>query len=591
MSEESPELTNEDRERLLYAIQSLAEIGEELSSTETFSSSSNSILHLIMGTVVISKAAVLVYNESNRTLEIAASRGVEDGLEPLLLPHIVQRALHKRNSPIRISDPQDETLVEYFQQHESELVDLHSHVWLPLSVKSRLLGVISVSRKFMNQDYDEVDLELLHIISQQLSIALNNFYLIKDLKKTNFQLQRKLLEQESLFDLGIAIASIMDQQELVETILFNAVALTDSSSGFLALWEDDQLVMKSAINLSDEAQRKLADFATAKELRDTDEYYLDNSDSSTLHEFNIRKLLIVPVRGQRQSQGLLGLADKESRDGIASFEDVDVRLLQNFGTQAGVAIENARFYAESLEKERYERELSVAATIQQNILPEKPPAIDGLQIAATTIPSRFVGGDHYDFIERPGDHIFSVADVSGKGIPAALLVSTLHATMHALVQNQECPKTLVQQISKSVFKSSLSNKFITFFLTQYFPEQQMIRTINAGHNPPYLVSADGTLRTLRTGGLVLGLMPEVDYQSEDTMIHSGDLLVTFTDGVSEAMDEDEEEFGEERLEKLIVDNRHKTAQEVFDIVMQEIETFTAGAPQHDDITLVIFKFE
>jgi sigma-B regulation protein RsbU (phosphoserine phosphatase) len=590
MSLDESNLSNEARERLLFAIQSLCEIGDQLSSTEEFESSSNAILHLIMGTVVISKAAVLLFDEDKTELHIGASRGIEDTSIRLKLPQLVLKALHHRSSAIRLSEPQNEVMQKFFEENESTLVDLHSHVWLPLNVKSRFLGVITVSRKFMNQDYEDVDLELLNIISQQLSIALNNFYLIRDLKQTNFQLNRKLLEQETLFDLGIAISSIMEQHELADTILLNAVGLTDASSGFLALYRDGKLEMESSINIAEELQTSYCDFAHSTMQNLEDDCFLDNSDSDEMRQLGIHKLLMVPVAGQHETQGVIGLADKESRDGIDNFVESDVRLLTNFGSQAGVAIENAKFYAESLEKERLERELSVAATIQRNILPDKPPTIENLEIAATTLPSRFVGGDHYDFIQRGNSYVFTVADVSGKGIPAALLVSTLHATQKALLDTDQSPESLVSKISESIYNSSTSNKFITYFLINYIPEEKRIVTINAGHNPPLIISEDGVLRKLTKGGLVLGLMPKVVYESEETPIKPGDLLVTFTDGVTEAMDVDDEEYGDERLEALILANRTKSAQEIFDIVMSDVQEFAKGAPQHDDITLVIFKF-
>lgn len=591
INDDALEISGEARERLLFAIQSLCEIGEELSNAEQFSESSHSILHLIMGTVVISKAAVLLYDENTSELSIAASRGIEDKEIRLKLPPMVVKTLHRSSDPIRIADPQNETLSGFFAEAENVLVDLHSHIWLPLQVRSRFLGVVSVSRKFMNQEYESVDLELLNVISQQLSIALNNFYLIKDLKQTNFQLNRKLLEQETLFDLGIAIGSIMEKHELAETILFNAVGLTDAGAGFLALLDDEELRMETSINVEEAMEKKICSFVSEKVIAGEDGYFLDNSDKTGIGGLGFHKVLAVPIRGQRETQGVIGLADKEGRDGFISFEDSDVRLLNNFASQAGVAIENAKFYAESLEKERYERELTVAATIQRNILPEKPPEISSVEIAATTIPSRFVGGDHYDFICKEDDsYIFTLADVSGKGIPAALLVSTLHATQHALFSSENDPASLVSKISNSIFKSSLSNKFITYFLIQYFPAMKKIVTVNAGHNPPYLISPDGQMRKLKKGGLVLGLMPEVHYEIENTEIRPNDLLVTFTDGVSEAMNLQDEEYGEERLEKLLLENRDKSAAELFDLVMDDVNSFTGGAPQHDDITLVIYRF-
>lgn len=577
------------KEKLLFSIQSLCEIGEELSSTEQFESSSQSILHLIMGTLVISKAAILLLDEGSREFRLVASRGVKDANLHIPLPDNALNVLHHRLEPILVTNPEHKVLTEYFEKNRGAIEQLHSHYWLPLRVKSRLLGVISVSKKFMGQDYEPIDLELLNIITQQLSIAVNNYYLIRDLKESNFQLNRKLLELETLYDLGIAIGSILDVSELAEQILINAVGLTDASAGFLALTGESGFDIASAINQPNDPA-PLDAFEPVKAILEENEPMVDNGSGDVELPYGASKMLIVPLGGQREVLGVIGLADKESRDGLLNFTLDDQRMLQNFATQAGIAIENAKFYMESLEKERLERELQVAATIQRSILPDHPPEIDGVQIAAMTIPSRFVGGDHYDFHVRSGEYLFSIADVSGKGIPAALLVSTLHATQRALVESSEWDlRRIVKSISTSIHRSSLSNKFITFFLMRYDPAERTITTVNAGHNPPLLISSDGGIRKLTKGGLVLGLLPESPYECETTRLKTGDVIVTFTDGVNEAMNVDDEEFGDERFERVLVENRGKDAQEIHDAVMSALQEWTAGAPQHDDITLVVYK--
>lgn len=589
MAEDQSEFASILKEKLLFSIQSLCEIGEELSSIEKFESSSQSVLHLIMGTLVISKAGILIFDDENQHLKLAASRGVENTELSFEVPANVINKLHHSSDPIFVENTEDQVLRNYFDSISEELAQLYSHIWIPLKVKSRLLGVISISKKFMGQEYEPVDLELLNIIVQQLSISINNFYLIKNLKDANFQLNRKLLELETLYDLGIAIGSIMEVEELSEQILINSVGLTDASSGFLALRSEEGLELAASINLPEEDAKQLESFEPVTAILEKKESYLDNSGEAEKHPYGIRKLLIVPLSGQYQVLGLMGLADKESRSGLLNFTEDDRRLLLNFATQAGVAIENAKFYKESVEKERLEKELQVAATIQRNILPDSPPEIPGLEIVATTIPSRFVGGDHYDFHSRGKDHLFSIADVSGKGIPAALLVSTLHATQHALISGEWDVQRIVQRISSSIFKSSLSNKFITFFLISYDADTRSIRTVNAGHNPPLIISQDGEMKKLTKGGLVLGLLPDVDYDIEATQLKPGDVLVTFTDGVNEAMNIENEEFGDDRFEALLIENRHKSAREIFNSVMDAISEWTAGAPQHDDITLVIYK--
>jgi len=590
MSSEDHSATADLKEKLLYSIRSLTEIGEELSSAEEFESHSRAVLHLMMGTLVISKSAIMLCNEACTELRVCVSRGIDGAPLALRLPREVRSALHAIGKPFRITDPPDEKLRPFFKEHAEELRRLHSYLWVPLCVRARLLGVVSVSKKFMGGDYQEVDLELLNIIAKQLSIAINNFRLIHSLKTTNFQLNRKLLELETLYDLGIAIGTLKEVRDLSEQILINAVGLTDASAGLLALKTDDGgLELAAGINLPFEDLSEIEGHEVLWLPIEQGESWMNN-DADPAETFGFSKLLLVPLRGQHEIEGLIGLADKESRDGgLLDFTAEDEHLLANFGSQAGIAIENAKFYAESVEKERLERELQVAASIQQNLLPESPPEVPGIEIAATTIPSHTVGGDHFDFLQSNGEYLISIADVSGKGIPAALLVSTLHATLHAHAEGETDLGRMVGRISRSIFASSLSNKFITFAVSRLDPATMTLRSVNAGHNYPLLVSREGEIRLLRAGGLALGLLPESKYIEEEISLRPGDLLVYYTDGVTESLNTSEEEFGDERFEKLLVKRRQLSAREILDSILGDIETFTAGAPQHDDLTLIVIK--
>ncbi|HUX06837.1 MAG TPA: SpoIIE family protein phosphatase [Acidobacteriota bacterium] len=580
------------KEKLLYSIQSLTEIGEELSAAEQFESSSRAVLHLLMGTVVISKAAIMVFDEDANMLRISASRGIEDPEITFKISRKLAAAFHAVKEPFPVDNPPNDRLREFFEEHKQDIDNLHSHLWIPLNVKRGFIGAISVSKKFMSGEYEEVDLELLSIIAQQLSIAINTYRLIHSLKTTNFQLNRKILELEILYDLGIAIGTLMEIRELSEQILINAVGLTDASTGMLALKEEKggRLVMAAGINMPVDDLTEIEGHEELHGLLEKGEPWLDNNADPETTPFGFSKLLIVPLSGQHGIQGLIGLADKESRSGgLLDFTEEDQRLLSNFGSQAGVAIENAKFYAESVEKERLERELQVAASIQRNLLPDSLPEISGFQIAATTLPSRAVGGDHYDYIRRDGKYLIAVADVSGKGIPAALLVSTLHATFHAHSEGEWLLPEMVRKISNSIYACSLSNKFITFALAVLDPEKRIIRSVNAGHNYPLLISRDGGISTLRKGGLALGLLPGSEYVEEEIALSPGDIIVFFTDGITESFNPMEEEYGDERFQKLLVENRHRSAQEIFDAVLQDIKEFVGEAPQHDDLTLLVIK--
>lgn len=257
-----------------------------------------------------------------------------------------------------------------------------------------------------------------------------------------------------------------------------------------------------------------------------------------------------------------------------------------------ISIETARLIEQEVEKKKLEQELHIASEIQRQLLPEKCPAIKGYQVAGSNHPSLQVGGDYYDCFKLNDDeYIFCIADVSGKGAPAALLMSNLQASLHSLMDTGLTLSQITARINNIIYRNTPSDKFITFFLGLLNVCDQSFSSVNAGHNPPYLFHADGRFEPLEEGGLILGMMPDVAFDSETKALKSGDCIVMFTDGVSEAMNQDEEEFGEPRIEKHVLENRSASAAELLESLTQAVGEFSSGCPQADDITVVTLKVE
>jgi sigma-B regulation protein RsbU (phosphoserine phosphatase) len=203
-----------------------------------------------------------------------------------------------------------------------------------------------------------------------------------------------------------------------------------------------------------------------------------------------------------------------------------------------------------------------------------------------------VGGDYFDIIETPdGNHIMAIGDVTGKGIPASLLMANLQSMLHVLLPVDITLSEATGRINELIYQNTPSDKFITFFWAKYFHKENKLHYINAGHNPPYLLKAGSKkITTLQEGGLILGAMPTiVDYQETDVILESGDIVICFTDGITEAFNEElNEEYEEERLQKCILANRNKTASEIMNAIIEDAQNFTSGK-QTDDITLILFK--
>jgi len=250
------------------------------------------------------------------------------------------------------------------------------------------------------------------------------------------------------------------------------------------------------------------------------------------------------------------------------------------------------FIAEKREKERMQQELEIARKIQDSLLPEKTPSVPGLDIGAITFPAKEVGGDFYDFIQVDPQNLgFVIADVSGKGVPAALFMSLSRAIIRAnAFRNQNCADAIIQS-NKLIEEDSKTCMFVTVFYGILETSTNLYRYVNAGHNPPILIrSGSDQTETLSTaGGIALGIFEDIELQESHVQLQPGDLLIHYTDGITEAFNDKGEEFGEERLVEVILTNRTLTAADLVKATIAAVEAFADGYPQTDDITLIVLK--
>lgn len=301
----------------------------------------------------------------------------------------------------------------------------------------------------------------------------------------------------------------------------------------------------------------------------------------------IRSCMAVPLALHEQVLGMIYIDNPYER----KFNKDDLQVLTTIASVAAIKVEQAQFLEEHLEKQRIEQELEVAATIQKRILPQEPPACEGLEIVGVNIPCHTVGGDYYDFVLQGQDHIgFCIADVSGKGIPAALLVSTLNATFRAVIESPDL-KDAVSRINKVIVRSTPSYNYITFFYGLFNKKTKSFLSINGGHNAPIIIKRSGQVMRLEKGGFCLGMFERAEYEVEETFLEDGDIVCLYTDGVTEAANTAAEEFGEDRLINFLLEHRILSLDELSKKLYREIENFVGDAPQHDDLTYVLFRLD
>lgn len=242
------------------------------------------------------------------------------------------------------------------------------------------------------------------------------------------------------------------------------------------------------------------------------------------------------------------------------------------------------------ERSKLEREMDIARTIQTQLLPKSFPELPGWDIYGFSVPARHVGGDCFDVIDMgDGKLAITIGDVAGKGTPAAILMANVQAAVRALAESGAEPRQLMRHVNRIAYSYTGDSEFITFFYCVLDTKTGAIRYVNAGHNLPCVLRGNGEKEFLDKGGLIVGIMPDVEYEDAVVTLGSGDSIVLFTDGVTEALNPHEEMFGDERLEDLLVEHRHLGAQDIEKRIYTELQGFVAGAAQADDITMVAVK--
>jgi sigma-B regulation protein RsbU (phosphoserine phosphatase) len=304
-------------------------------------------------------------------------------------------------------------------------------------------------------------------------------------------------------------------------------------------------------------------------------------------KMNIHSAVCVPLWNNKEIIGII-YSDRISL--LKPFSDEDLRLLTLLANLAAVKIENSKVIELSIEKEKMQKELSLAAQIQKDFLPKETPEFAGFDIVGLMIPCYQVGGDYYDFIPIGFDRLgITIADVSGKGVGASLLMASLRASLHAEVHAQYNMEKMAAKLNGFVHRSSAINSFITFFYCEMNRVSGEMKYVNAGHNPPILIDKKGNIKRLESSGLCLGMFPDVEYKAQSVSLAPGDIAILFTDGITESRNKENKEFEEEKLIRFLKKHSKVSAQELMDKIYTDVSAFTSGVEQMDDMTLVVIK--
>lgn len=526
-------------EKLSLQAESFQEGFETLIKCSSFKEISKNFWHLLRGNFLVTNIILLHKSSINEEWRLTGSEA------------------DIKKSDLSYLSRKSQLTIKYYKKKKFDVA-----LVLPLSDHS-YLGIL-LGHKLDGTAFTDFDKITLQILLQVFSSAYNYFLNQRKEKKLVFELNEKVLQLNNLIDTGIELSRLDKQNILFELALERITSITNSSSALIII-----------TNMDDE---KVEDQITFPGNISTDKVLKSRLKIESSFEFNKKSYRFI-------------LSEKETRKGVTSFNELDELLLHAITRQVQTSIENEFLLKQSLEKERIEKEMSLAAAIQQTIIPSELPKIKGYELAGINIPSREVGGDYYDCIDL-GKGIFAIimADVAGKGISAALLVSTLNAALYSYLEFDLPLTELVDKLNKLIFKSSPPDKYITFLITILDSNSGELNIVNAGHNPGLILRDDGTLEKIEAGGTGLGMLDlGIPYDGQSLMLNKRDLLFLYTDGIPEAMNLNEEEYSDERMIEFLRNNSKKSPNDLSNAFVKDVQIHTSGADQSDDITMLVLK--
>ncbi len=566
-----------------------AEVSKLLNSTLHLDELLEVILNLASQTMEAEASSLLVRDERKKAMQLyisSAGGAIREKLQVERGEGIVGWVVEYGQPVISNQVKQDP---RYSPELEKQIgFSIESLIGVPLLRKGKLIGAVSALNKLQGKKFDQQDLEIFSSLADQIAVALDNSYLFRKAKK-------KTLEMETLLEVEKSLSFSLNLNELLELILdsllkvvkYNAAAifLIDQKKqeiehikarGFDPAVEPD-LKLRIGQGLAGWAAKTQKSLIVPDVKQDP--HYIE-ARTETQSE------MVVPISSQDR---IIGVFNLES-DKLSAFEEEDLELLEAFASLAAISIERARQHEEILEKRKLEEELSIAKRIQQSFLPREKPQIAGFDISGFNIPSEEVGGDYYDFIPIiDNQRGIVIGDVSGKGIPAALIMASFRASLIAEIRNNYAIGSIMFKVNNLLFESTEPDIYVTAVYGVLDIKNKIFTFVNAGHNAPLLRHADGKMEYLTQGGLALGTFENSKYEERPVKLNPGDIIVFYTDGVTEAKNEKEEEFGTKRLKQAINDSRHLGATQMQENIYKAVKDFASDLSQADDLTMMVIK--
>lgn len=570
-----------ERDQSRFELKTVLETSRMLVESRNTSFIINNLMLILMGRLLVTKAAIFIHDSVTGKYILKASKGfpkLSDTEEQTF--DIVADKQDKNRSFFKLS--------EASKQFPALTADPDKSFFFNLRTSNNHHGFLLLGGKANKKAFEDHEIEFIEALCIISTAALVNSELFNELNNTYRNLDRRIHELNTLFDLSKEFNLLIDREQISRIFKFALLGQLFIRTFILIYKNRDtpNLLASSGVKKDpdDEQIKEIFDHT------DQDVLIIDKNFKEShqwIRENEIAALICVSI--QNEKVAVIGVGERANK---IPFNEADFNFLKSLSNLAAINLQKTYFLEERIDKERMEEELSIAKSIQEGLLPDPIPEVEGVDLAARTISSREVGGDYFDVARTPdGNTILAIADVTGKGVPAAMLMANLQSMLHVLLPVDITLSEATERINNLIYQNTPPDKFITFFWAKYLTTHKILRYVNAGHNPPLLLRKNrDDFDELNDGGLLLGALETMmPYEQTDIQLNPGDILVCYTDGVDEALNPaGSDDYGVVRLKECILNNRHLSSRDLLETIVSDVRSFSNNK-LIDDLTLLIIK--
>ncbi len=589
-----------------FLLSEIIKVSKLINSTLDLQSLLESIMDSAKVVLKAEGASLMLIDEKTNELFFNTVSGEKErGLKEVRIPigQGIAGIVAKTRKPEIVNDAQNDPRV-FKQADETINFITYNMIASPLMVRNKVIGVIEVINSIGRKVFSEKDMELFNTFSEQAALAIHKRELIDSLQDINRELKKKVHELSSLHEVSKALISTIKEKDLFDSIVRIVADELGAEKVSIMLYNNEEQALQIAshfglhINLLDPVNVSIGNSLSGIAFSENRVIYSNNLERSPFASFRNKEryhtgvCIIHPLGQGDKVYGVINISDKTVDLG---FTEDDMRLVSTIAGQITKGIQNFRLLEEMLQKQAYEKELEITSSIQRSILPTRKLESSVLELGVLSVPAKIMGGDFYDYSSTAEEYTFAVADVSGKSLPAALFMAVSSSILRTISRETLSPSETLFRANDLIYQDSRSGMFVTLFLAKYDPETRELKYSSAGHNEQLIYRQDTqTFETLHARGRPLGVIDSElhgPYGEGSAFLTPGDLLILYTDGVVEAINERQEEFSLERFMSVIRETYLLPAEQITKRIFRAVTEFAGREPQFDDLTLLVIKIK